>query len=245
MCKEQDYIIEKMKMILLLLVYLVLIASNVAGTKLTTYIQNTTIIAFGDSLTEGLYKDGRRWLFHGYPKKTESLLNNDNLDVAVINRGKSGRKTYEMIDMMSIALEKSLKHQRRLSLVLIMGGTNDLVIKATPEDILGNLIKLHQMAHLVHPESPVYTIALAIPVVEWPINQTARTVVNAGLRQYVQSCSHRVAYLDFDVQFPRSNNSLWSDGAHFTSLGYDALGTYIYDFIRQTSFESPYNTSQC
>ena len=209
---------------------------------------NKTIITFGDSLTAGLHlysiTNFKNWYHHPYSIQLQKLLGN----VQLKTQGYSGWKTYELIPK----LLDDLNIISNFTVVIILAGTNDLVVGKSAISIIENTIKLHQISHnFTNNNQSIYTLALTIPPLLWNVNQTARIEANQGLRDYVNKCNHRVGLIDLeDIFTPRQNNSIvddyWCDGAHFTPLGYDMIGKIIYQGFKNISFhESDYYKFDC
>jgi lysophospholipase L1-like esterase len=128
-----------------------------------------------------------------------------------------------------------------MKLAIILGGTNDLGHHTRSEDILSNLIRMHEIvhksnsAHKTSPLTQVLTIAVGIPQVQWPIEEAHRLMVNKGLREYAARCSHLVWYRDVESVFDQKDTSkkhLWSDDmVHLSSEGYDLMGNLLYSDI--------------
>jgi lysophospholipase L1-like esterase len=110
-----------------------------------------------------------------------------------------------------------------LSLVIILAGSNDLGWGFGEEEIVGNLVSLHEVCY----ENGVpRTIAVAIPPSGYQSqNAAARELcatVNDRLRSYC-SQEHRATFVPFPFAYDGGEN-WFSDGLHFSEKGYRALG---------------------
>lgn len=103
-----------------------------------------SIIAFGDSLTEGCdvhilgYTDCG-WLGgYGYKNKLELLLADNGFDITVQNHGKGGETTAEGINRLDTLLNNAACDSI-VEYILILEGTNDLFHHRSVDDIIFNL----------------------------------------------------------------------------------------------------------
>lgn len=171
-----------------------------SNTSMVDAIAGYNVLAFGDSLTHGLYVDplsGEWRNTHPYSIAMNKLLKPSS--IVVHESGINGESTESMAKRLPITLEKSINTRA----VIILGGTNDLA-RMSADKILSNLIHLHRQAHKHAGDNQffIYTVALTIPQVSWDsANQTARLVVNKGLRSFAASCSSRVALVDLEDIF--------------------------------------------
>jgi lysophospholipase L1-like esterase len=219
-------------------------ANNIVTIKnLVDYTDGGDILAFGDSLTYGLFlptitkqNDPNyriRGSFHPYAMKLAELLKNKT---RIIVAGVPAETT----DSMVMRLPSELSKLSNVRLVIILGGTNDLGMKAPDRYIMSNLEKMHKLA-LSHANNnsdiPVYTIAITIPQSGYAlsVDLKSRYVLNKSIR-ILPSCHHRIALLDLESTFDQNNQTnlinYWSyDRLHFSKVGYDRIGELIYEIM--------------
>lgn len=213
---------------------LLLMASNFAcSISLASMCRDRTIIAFGDSLTAGLYisADPKDKLgHHPYTMELQRLFRNTS---AVIEaRGVNGEKSTEML----YKLPTLLKEKRKDPIfVIILAGTNDLAGKISHKSIVWHLKRLHNAVqqYSLQIKRNIYTVAVSIPQASsWPIKESDRVSVNRDLKEYAERCNSSVSYLDLNEHFnttKEGNLKLWStDFVHFSKLGYDRMGHLLY-----------------
>jgi len=196
-----------------------------------------TVVAFGDSLTYGLYipkipRKDLQWhqYKHPYAKKLSQLLGNNT---KVVEVGISGERTDQMAQRLPSALEQCPPPPNSC-IVSILGGTNDLGYRVDPEQIVVNLKALHQIA--LDASNFVFTIAITIPQSAFALNLNERFKVNEEIRKFAKSCSKRIALLDlesqFDLRHESENSKYWSrDKLHFSPLGYDTFGQLLFSVM--------------
>lgn len=222
--------------------------------SLAQFLTGRTLLAFGDSLTEG---------FGGQPyteRLTKRLMN-----LTIVNEGVSGDLAIDMVKRLPSVLA-ALKERGDVPSVgaaVILGGTNDLSLKQKTVDILASLIQMHRLVrsyikneqdHEQLLTNMVITMVVTIPQISWfGINQTARIEINAGLREYVKACilegrngqqGPPILLLDLESVFDQkdpNNKVFWSDGVHFSSKGYDAIADMIYNKLIMTKIKIPWN----
>ena len=113
---------------------------------------------------------------------------------------------------------------KKLKLVCILGGTNDVGRRAQhSHQIVDNIIKLHRIAQEGwEGGNAVYTVALTMPQLQWPEPQaTVRLEVNAGIRKFAAENKNNVVLCDLETTFEQSlpdNAKFWSFDMVKTSL---------------------------
>lgn len=217
--------------------------------KIITKNRNTkVIIAFGDSLTEGLFDWPKSRKFHPYTIKLQQLIDDkiksgtSELQITVQNAGVSGER-----------LRKSMKQRlRRIvqsanpDLVIILGGTNDLLdidkeaSDYNDDSLASNLLQDIQSLHLYCHYKGIPTAALSIPetaIDDRSANGTVaklRRIVNKELRDFVTRNLTKSIFVDISDEIKRKGNEeYWDDGVHFSPLGYDRMGEIIYREIKR------------
>ena len=203
------------------------------------------ILAFGDSLTEGLYGWPLDPKYHPYTFELERLIKSFikmhslPADVLIINEGKSGERLRKT---MQGRLEDIISNWAlKFKVAIILAGTNDLVDIVTerkrglkPNDICRYLKELHSFCH----DNRIITVALSIP--ENALDKSPqhdnmtlyRTLMNDDLRQFAQMNNPKTIFIDISKELPRNSSSYWDDGLHLSPSGYDKMGRIIFEGIR-------------
>ena len=212
--------------------------------------KNYRILAFGDSLTTGnIGGELNEALDKPYTICLSKLLreNHPNIAFDVNNKGIYGEL---VCGQMTERLPKVLMEYGPYDLVIILGGTNDIVeAKKGLEDTLFEGIKsLHSYVigqgamciALTIPETDVSFKDLRKRGLSWvkEEGENIRLVVNDKLRKYVNECDNKVILCDLAEKFPQQSLSsvdlekFWSDGLHFTEEGYNKMAQIIYDDMK-------------
>ena len=195
------------------------------------------ILCVGDSITEGYYNRGSA--FHPYTKKLSELLNaeKNHITYIVYNEGKSGECIEpDMIKRMPLLLEK----YKKLNLVIILGGTNDLTKQnSTEQNLFENIKKLHEIVH----KAGIRTVAVTIPDSNAPMlpgrneKETVWENVNDKIREFAIG-KDNIILCDLAEELPYRTMSddekklFWDDDLHFNPMGYDKMAEIIYDVIQ-------------
>eukprot|EP00794_Sanderia_malayensis_P008112 gene8112-8981_t len=196
------------------------------------------VLCIGDSITEGYHKGG--FAFHPYTKKLHELLNAENNTITydVYNEGVSGECVFvSMLERMPHLLQK----YKPLDLVVILGGTNDLMHTNCTDagQLFNNIKKLHEMAHAAH----VKTVALTIPDANapampmWQKRESMWKETNEKIREYADKRDD-VILCDLAEELPYRTMTdderakYWDDNLHYTPHGYDKMAELIYDAIQ-------------
>ena len=205
------------------------------------------IVAFGDSLTEGLFDWPRSRSFHPYTIKLQELINNEVkrsgsiLNIVVRNFGVSGER-----------LQKSMKRRLRKIIssenpnyVVILGGTNDLldIDKQANGNGLGEtlnaIVQDTQTLHLYCHYKGIPTAALSIPETAMDNRSENSTVammrrtVNKEIQDFVMRNQTKSTFIDISNEIHRrGNEQYWDDGVHFSPKGYDRMGEVVYRELR-------------
>lgn len=223
---------------------------NVASKNLLDVVHGKTILAFGDSLTHGMYvqQDGEWRKTHPYAIRLQELIiqaKGDNT-TTIIESGISGEQAKSMAHRLPSDIQKYSP-----KLVIILGGTNDLGMHSPVEHTIKNILKLHETAlkSSISESDPVYTLAMTIPELTWTKEDTGRLKINREIREFVNRCRNRVAFLEMEHRFTQKNASnmiYWSpDKVHFSPLGYDMIGQYLYEAIRDFSLDAKTVSYNC
>jgi lysophospholipase L1-like esterase len=116
----------------------------------------STILAFGDSLTEGYERTNRGVKFHPYTIHLNAKLMHHYFKSNAVESGLSGERTTSMIPRLKEALKDNLwsngQMQSQVRLTIILGGTNDLgkSMRHEPhwsaQDTIARLTELYNIA---------------------------------------------------------------------------------------------------
>jgi len=203
-------------------------------------VQKTKILCFGDSLTAGLC---RRTPNSPYGNTLRSLMQNylPDREIDLVIYGASGRLASTLVNQIEQHLEYGYDW------VVILVGTNDLGFNKRQEDILGNIIKTHLIAH----EAGARTIACSIPETkrkEDIVKCEKRNWINCGLKKWCDSVENSIwcdvfNLLPYHRLSEEDRRKYWAhDGLHFTQEGYAKLGTIIFECFRN-HLEADYQES--
>ena len=173
--------------ILLLFPYLSVDIGMVDATNgLCTILSEGLIVTFGDSLTAGLIREGKgKVSYHPYSIDLSHSLNDTvnkecfttklaNITDTVKSCGKNGETTEYMVDRLSNELTLIPINKRQHSVIIILGGTNDLAYKTNPQVILKNLINIHNLSHA----DGLHSIAITLPPLWWPVTAMESRFIN-------------------------------------------------------------------
>ena len=204
------------------------------------------ILAFGDSLTTGnIGGELNEALDKPYTIRLAKLLreNHPHSSFEVDNKAIYGEL---VCGQMTERLPKVLKEYGPYDVVIILGGTNDIIEpKEGLEDTLFEGIKrLHgevtgqgaKCIALTIPETDVYFKDLGKKGLSWvkEEGEKIRLIVNEKLRRSVKEYGEDVRLCDFAKKFPQQSLSeenlkkFWSDGLHFTEEGCNIMAEIIY-----------------
>ena len=210
------------------------------GNKTSDEDKIKRILCFGDSITKGYYQRGRK--YHPYTIKLEALLKEDNIKVEVINHGING----ECISLkMQKRLATDLEELPKLDLVIILGGTNDLLNLDCVRklDLFQEIKNLHILVRAKGYKSVVVTIPEAKMNKEGTDTMTLIEYrkelddTNQKLRMY--SIASKLPIIDLADDFTRHTmpgktnvSAMWDDNIHPSREGYDRIGEIIYGQIK-------------
>eukprot|EP00300_Choanocystis_sp_HF-7_P022142 c21295_g1_i1.p1 GENE.c21295_g1_i1~~c21295_g1_i1.p1 ORF type:complete len:228 (-),score=39.90 c21295_g1_i1:34-717(-) len=188
-----------------------------------------SILLIGDSLTEGYFHYGCD--FHPYALSlVDRLRAHDSMhDCIIAEAGLSGEGT----DTMVARLDKLLA-ERWYSLVVILGGTNDLARRRPVADISRELAAMHEAVV----RSGARTVALTVPERSGERDSAEYLASKQALNTFIQEgLPGSVEVIDLCAALPyyaldaAERERLWDDGLHFTAAGYDRVGEIVFDGI--------------
>ena len=211
---------------------------------------NFRILAFGDSLTTGnIGGELNEALDKPYTIRLLKLLRESHPNIAfdVNNKGIYGEL---VCGQMTERLPKVLKENGPYDLVIILGGTNDIIEarKGLEDTLFEGIKRLHGLVTgqgskciaLTIPETDVYFKDLGKRGLSWvkEEGENIRLMVNDKLRKSVNECDSKIILCDLAEKFPQRNLSredlekFWSDGLHFTEEGYNKMAQIIYEDMK-------------
>jgi lysophospholipase L1-like esterase len=224
------------------------IANNVAispvqtsSTSNSDWLENQTILCFGDSLTHGMYvtADGEWHNVHPYSLELQKLFPSSK----IIESGINGENLSQMLPRLP-----SLLTEHQPSLVIILGGTNDLQGKRDASSILVDLMKLHKLCHQQTAPNgqSIKTVVVTIPPAAWfdALQEGTREVVNAQIKNFAKKHLPQVALCDLsgapEFRHVDKESEYWSaDGVHLGVKGYDLFAQLLSATLTRHSFEVP------
>jgi lysophospholipase L1-like esterase len=204
------------------------------------------ILAFGDSLTQG--ETFKSTHYHPYTHRLRKLLEeHESVKFDIDNAGITGEFVR---DQMTTRLPLVLKEKGPYDLIVILGGTNDL-IDFTPggeKDLFDEIVSLHRTAH----EHGAKTLLLTIPESDFIYKdmgkngtsyikeegEQGRILINEMLRDFARECDD-IVLCDLDEKHRHTTLSeedkvkYWDDGLHYSPEGYDRMGEIIFEKIKQ------------
>lgn len=204
------------------------------------------LLAFGDSLTEGFFNGGRE--FHPYSLKLEECIDKHFSEAGIPfttlmhQFGMSGEYTSHMIPRLHEILEKARKQPYHFAIIL--GGTNDLALDDTGDEIFGRLKNLYEQV-LDHNGGNSILVAVTIPQAYFlDVDYvTRRNVINDRIRKFCEECNTaspgKAILLDLERLLPYRDSAgivdheHWDDALHMSPDGYDQFGILIYEKIAE------------
>ena len=175
---------------------------------------------------------------HPYSIRLQELFNNRKQpsNVTVFESGISGEFTESMENRIRRVLSSV-----NPTLVIILGGTNDIGTGIAVEKVMKNIRHMHRAAlkHLkAYNGKESYTIAVTLP--QFPLEAKAinskRLELNTEIRKFAERCQSRVKLFDMETLFDQNdmanNEKYWSvDHFHFSPLGYDTISDLLFKTI--------------
>lgn len=193
----------------------------------------TTYVAFGDSITQGIGDDPNR-AEKGYPPRLEALLQQRGQAAEVRNAGIAGEATPEGVSR----IEKVL--QPGDDVLLLMEGTNDIGNQnLSNEAIAFNLDRIAEKA-----EARGLTVVHATVLPRFETNYDRENIVTGDLNGRVRELAwkeERKLADPFEVFRTTLNfgNTLYSDKLHPNAVGYDLLARIFADVLTNVDTVPP------
>lgn len=193
----------------------------------------TTYVAFGDSITQGVGDDPNR-AEEGYPPRLEALLQQRGQAAEVRNEGLAGETTGEGVSRINRVLESGD------DVLLLMEGTNDIGNQnVSNETIAFNLDRIAERA-----EERGLTVVHATVIPRFGTNYDPQNIVtgdlNGRIRELAWSDERKLAD-PFEVLLRQISNlgQLYWDKLHPNTAGYDLLARIFADVLTNVDTVPP------
>ncbi|XP_028412478.1 uncharacterized protein LOC114535312 [Dendronephthya gigantea] len=207
--------------------------------EIKTGIEALRVLTFGDSLTLGYFNSGKS--FHPYGDKLEENLNKDDHRCFVLEiSGKNGEESDHMLQRLSNYLNI---RQETYNWVLILAGTNDLLVGDSSSDrIADQIVIMHEVAHARGAKSLVITIPeIFCERTNCPHLKQRRKSVNRRLRKYAAAAGSKAYLSDLALKLSLHQLSLedrkafWEpSGVHLKAKGYDKMADIIFKDLMES-----------
>ncbi len=170
--------------------------------------EEAVIVAFGDSLTQGVGVDKA----HSYPAVLQSLTG-----YKVVNAGIAGETTTEGLQRFDAVLE-----QYQPELVIVLEGGNDILQNVPAATIQANLSKMIEMAKA----RDIAVVLVGVP---------EKRLFGGAAPFYAELASVWQVPLEDDiVSHLMMRTSMKSDPVHFNEKGYQKLAEAIYETLQSS-----------
>ncbi len=197
----------KIKLILLITILISLIACGSDAPQLSRLSNDAVILAFGDSLTEGVgAKD-----IESYPAVLEELSGRK-----VINEGISGEESEPGLKRLPAALE-----EYQPSLLILCHGGNDMLNKRSMSVMESNVRQMIQMAQDKN-----------IPVVLLGVPKPGLFLSSYEVYEKIAD-STDVIFIEDVIPEVLADKSLKSDAVHPNKAGYRVMAETIYSALKE------------
>ena len=216
--------------------------TNKLGENITEFKKKRLkrILCFGDSLTRGYYKQGLA--YHPYSIRLKQLLEQYSVNTTIYELINSGVNSECAATDMQTRLPKMLKNYAPLDIVVILGGTNDILGHCGN---ISNLFKSIQTLHEIVLAHGLKSVVMTVPPI-FKINGKIITdevkkllaELNEKLRIYVDIHMHpdRIFLIDLADKLSHQDDplskSIWDDEVHLSPQGYDQAGEIIFNGIK-------------
>lgn len=142
-----------------------------------------------------------------------------------------------MVPAMKVHMENAFYSEANV--VIILGGTNDLIRHVPGATIGAGIVEIHEAAKRLLRARGVddpHTVAITIPDTHEARHDKERRVANKVIRHYVSANVASTLLFDMEDIWPRDRegfSDLWSkDGMHFSEVGYDRMGYELYEILK-------------
>lgn len=185
--------------------------------------QTKKIVAFGDSMTVGIFDDGDDSCDppnFGYPVRLQSRLASDGISNVVVNEGVCGEETSDGVSR----LDRVLNRNADANVAIIMEGTNDLNNATVGVETM--VFNIHEMARKaqVRRAWPVVVAPPPHDILKWGSDRSA--ILAARLAE--TAVEKNYDFLDLQEVFytidPDIDDYFHTDGLHWNTDGYDVVG---------------------
>lgn len=184
----------------------------------------TRYLAFGDSITEGLYDDPGAG---GYPARLETLLGDAGQPSVVDNKGLGGETTAEGLDRLTSLLDRT-----EATIVLLMEGTNDISSHISEETTLFDLDEMADRVENEGLEAVSATVLPRAPGTQADPGNLLTTSLCAGIRREAWRSGRRlVDPQEVFIEVPDYFDTIYGDSLHPNGLGYDLLAGVFFDLL--------------
>ncbi len=190
---------------LLMVISSALIITGCSKTDIAPLKEGAVIVAFGDSLTQGVGVSPEK----SYPAVLQTLTGH-----TVINAGVSGETTAQGGLRFLNVLEKE-----QPQLVILLEGGNDFLKKVPPDKIKANLAHMMAIAH----EKQIAVLLVGVP---------DKPLFGAADLYHELADEWQVPLEEDIVPSLMRRTSMKSDYVHFNEQGYQALAQAIYDALQ-------------
>ena len=170
--------------------------------------ENAVIVAFGDSLTQGVGVEKAQ----SYPAVLQSLTGHK-----VVNAGIAGETTTEGVQRFDAVLE-----QYQPELVILLEGGNDILQNVSAESIQANLSKMIEMAKV----REVAVVLVGVP----------EKRLFGGVAPFYAELADvwQIPLEDGILSHLMMRTSMKSDPVHFNEKGYQKLAEAIYETLQSS-----------
>ena len=175
--------------------------------KLTRLQQHDVILAFGDSLTQGVGVSKQ----YSYPSVLETLSG-----VKVINAGVSGETTSEGLNRFADVIE-----QHAPAIVILLEGGNDILQNKSLDETQANLNDMIDIAK-----------SYGVEVVLIGVPQKSLFSNSAPLYQALAD-KHQIVFEPSLIARLMKKPSMKSDYIHFNKAGYEAMAKAIHQLLKE------------
>ena len=194
------------------------------------------VFCYGDSLTAGTSPPSlETYPYAPHLENALKTMSNNDDDILVRWRGHPGWTSTQMVSdlqgpagLASILRRVERQTSEKISLVVLLAGTNDLAYETNSEAIAKSILDLHTAAH----QEGVHTLSLSIPPSGWQKQSAeARKLaqeVNQSLKLYAENNADKMTFTNFPIQEFDPTSGFWSpDGLHFSPEGYTHIGNQL------------------